>query len=136
MLKRYDSENNLAVNLSDYLRYQYPNVLFRFDYGAGLRITPGQAVRQKRLQKAKSWPDLFIAEPRGKYGGLFIEIKRHDTKVYLKNGTLTSNPHIQRQAGIINELIKRGYKAEFGIGFDHCKDIIDSYLQTDNNLVF
>lgn len=58
-------ESTLQCHVADYLRLQYPHVLFHSDFGAGLKLTPGQAAKQKRQNGGRrAWPDLFIAEPR------------------------------------------------------------------------
>ena len=131
------TELDIQIQVADYLRLRYPNVLFHSDYGSGIRLTPGQAVKQKRLQGGRrSWPDMFIAEAMPKMGykgvmiwyGLFLEIKRPDVKIRKKNGDLVANEHIREQAALLDELHRRGYMAEFACGFDEAKKIIDEYL--------
>ena len=134
------TELDIQIQVADYLRLQYPSVLFHSDYGSGLRLTPGQAVKQKRLQGGRrAWPDMFIAEPRiittdrltnrqTLYSGLFLELKREGTKIYKKNGELVANSHIREQAAVLDKLRRCGYKAEFACGFDEAKKIIDEYL--------
>ena len=129
------TELDIQIQVADYLRLRYPNVLFHSDYGSGLRLTPGQAVKQKRLQGGRrAWPDLFLAESKVdlidmiKYSGLMIELKRPGVKIYKKNGELVANEHIREQAALLEELRQRGYKAEFACGFDEAKKIIDEYL--------
>lgn len=126
------SEALVHERVCDYLRYQYPSVLFRTDYAAGLKLTMGQAIRHKRLQAVRAWPDLQVCEPRGKYHGLFLELKREGATVRLKNGSLSSNPHIVEQAAILRDLRSRGYYADFGIGFIHAKQLIDWYLRIES----
>lgn len=127
------TELELQAQVADYLRLQYPHVLFHSDFGSGIKLTPGQAMRQKRLQGGRrSWPDMFIAEVRSLgdkyYHGLFLELKRSDVKIYKKNGDLVANEHIREQAAALGELRQRGYMAEFACGFDEAKKIIDGYL--------
>lgn len=99
----------------------------------------GLAMKQKRLNK-RSWPDLFIAQLKNNmdgspneppiYCGLFIELKREGTKLYLKDGkTMVANPHLQEQALMLRALESQGYKAVFGVGFTQTKEIIDGYLK-------
>ena len=38
--------------------------------------------------------------------------------------------HIEEQAEMLEKLRARGYKAEFGIGLEECKKIIDEYLRS------
>lgn len=58
----------LHQQVCQYLRMQYPDVIFRTDFAAGVKMTMGQAVRHKKLQSGKAYPDLFIAEPRYQKG--------------------------------------------------------------------
>lgn len=127
------TELELQAQVADYLRLQYPQALFHSDFGSGIKLTPGQAMRQKRLQGGRrSWPDMFIAEVRSLgdkyYHGLFLELKRSDVKIYKKNGDLVANEHIREQAAALDELRQRGYIAEFACGFDEAREIIDKYL--------
>ena len=87
----------------------------------------GQAAITKRMQGGKrAWPDLFIAEPRHGYAGLFIELK--NTQIYKADGSLRKNEHVEEQAAVLKALQERGYKAVFAVGFDEARDIIDMYL--------
>ena len=145
------SEADLQVQVAGYLRLQYPDVIFHSDYGSGVKLTMGQAIKQKRQNGGRrAWPDLFIAEPRGvkasckvmqsedrvireshfieqKYG-LFIELKKAGTKIFTKKGTLVSNEHIREQFDMLEQLRRKGYVAQFACGFDEAKEIIDNYL--------
>lgn len=157
-IKKFDSEENLQIQVADYLRLQYPNVLFHSDYGSGVKLTIRQAVVQKRLNGGKkSWPDMFIARhkmlpvaneyaPNGYdvrcFGGLFLEIKKEGTKLrrekdckkILKSETKLRkagdwwDKHIEEQAEKLEQLRDEGYKAEFAVGFEQAKQIIDDYL--------
>jgi hypothetical protein len=58
------NESDLQIMVADYLRLQYPDVLFHSDFGSGIKLTIGQAAKQKRQNGGRrSWPDMFIAEP-------------------------------------------------------------------------
>jgi len=56
------AESILHEHVCDYLRLQYPDVLFRTDFAAGEKLSMSQAIRNKRLQACKAWPDLFVAK--------------------------------------------------------------------------
>ena len=66
------------------------------DFGSGIKLTMGQAVKQKRQNGGRrAWPDMFIAEPMPRcvdgswnheYNGLFIELKKEGTRIKKKNG--------------------------------------------------
>lgn len=129
---RNDREYQICKDIAIYLRYQYPDVLFRFDM-AGLNLSKAQAGRNKAIQVGLKWPDLFIAEPSrdGRYKGLFIEIKTEGTKLYLcSNNSKYATDHILAQALCLDSLGNRGYRAHFSCGFDAVKQSIDNYLKS------
>jgi hypothetical protein len=125
------NEALLQEQVCNYIKLQYPNVLFRSDLG-GIRLTMGQAAKVKRQQAGRAWPDLFIARPRGDlnrfFSGLFIELKKEGTRLKKRNGQYAS-PHLQEQADVLIELNACGYKASFAVGFDQAKRLIDDYLK-------
>lgn len=95
-----------------------------------------QAAIHKSLQSSRAWPDLFIYQPtviNGKqYFGLALELKKDKTAVIIKigerKGHLSADPHIQEQALMLKELNRRGYYANFAVGFDQARKIIDWYF--------
>ena len=68
----------------------------------------------------KGFPDNFIAEPRGIYHGLFIELKRAKKRLSRKSPE-------QRQW--ITALEDKGYKAVFCYGAEEAKRTVLEYLQ-------
>lgn len=121
------TEEQLQKQVVDYIKLKYPEAQFRSDLG-GIRLTPGLRARAARLQAGRAWPDLFIAEPRSGFHGLFIEIKREGTRVRKKDGNFVADPHIREQALMLHTLATRGYLTCFGVGFDHIIEIIDEYM--------
>jgi hypothetical protein len=128
-MKRANPEYLLYKQVSTYLRYQYPKVIWRFDM-AGLNLSKAQAGQNKAIQCGKGYPDLFIAQRsfQGEYLGLFIELKPEGTKLYKVNGE-PINDHIRDQINYLFELDKRGYAVAFGIGFEATMKIINNYLK-------
>lgn len=130
-------EESLQKQVCSYLRLQYPNVIFRSDFASGMKLSQYQAVQHKRLQSSRSWPDLFIYEPMQHgdklYCGLAIELKKEGTSVILKigerKGKLSTDPHIQEQALMLKALNKKGYYANFAVGYDEAIKIIDWYMK-------
>jgi len=127
-------EDKIAQQVSDYLKLQYPQVIYHFDTGSGGTKSIGMAVRDKRLNPHRGYPDLFVPVVKpatstytGLYHGLYIELKA--TTPYLKDGiTLKKNKHLEEQNDIINRLKGEGYYACFCTGFEETKAIIDWYL--------
>lgn len=146
-IKKYISEENIHQQVANYLRMQYPGILFRTDFAAGLKMTMGQAVKHKTLQAGRAWPDLFIAAPmyrnqKQDFYGLFIELKKDGTKLkrdkdakkplkgenFIRQAGDWFNQHIEEQAAVLQLLGMQGYCVSFAIGFDDAKGLIDKYL--------
>ena len=127
-IPKYNSEHKLYERIARYLQLQYPDVIYRFDLAADIKLTPGQAAKHHRLHPERGDPDLFIAEARGEYHGFYLEIKTESNSPYKKDGTLKKDKHIEEQAEMLEKLRASGYKAEFGVGIEECKKIIDEYL--------
>lgn len=133
------TELELQAQVADYIRLQYPNVIFHSDFGSGIKLTMGQAIKQKRLNGGRrAWPDIFIAETvvverkEGAYevlSGLFVELKREGTRIFKKDGKLVADEHIREQFDMLHDLRARGYAAEFACGFDEAKKLIDDYMK-------
>lgn len=122
------TESDLQVMVADYLRLQYPNVLFHSDFGSGIKLTKGQAIKQKRQNGGmRGYPDMVILEPRKSFAGLFLELKKEGTRLKKKDGTWATE-HIAEQAKYLQALRDRRYEAHFAVGFEQAKEIIDSYL--------
>lgn len=119
-------EYELSKAISIYLKMQYPDVLFHFDL-AGLNLSRAQAGMNKAIQKARGYPDLHILDGRGQYKGLFIELKKGGFNIKKKDGNFV-NDHVREQAEMLILLRMKGYRAEFGIGFEQTKKIIDDYF--------
>lgn len=142
-------ESDLQVQVADYLCLQYPDVLFHSDFGSGIKLTIGQAAKQKRQNGGRrGWPDMIIAEQGYEYIcedvkmrrlGLFIELKKEGEKLYAgkraKNRFLSidgneyKTEHLMEQADTLFLLRGKGYAAEFACGLDEAKRIIDEYLK-------
>ena len=82
----------------------------------------------KAIQGGRGWSDLYIAEARGGYHGLFIELKAEGTKLFKKDGIAYITDHVNEQNLMIMQLSMRGYFADFAIGFDQAKARIDWYM--------
>jgi hypothetical protein len=122
------NESQVHESVCKYLKIAYPKVVFNTDM-AGIRLSKGQAIKAKKLRSFNGFPDLVIYEQAHGFHALFIELKRPNTKIYLRNGEMTRDAHIQQQASVHNALASRGYFATFAVGFDEAKKIIDWYLQ-------
>lgn len=122
------SEKTLQRAVCDYIRYRYPGAMFNSDLAGATKLTPGQASAMKNLRDRRGYPDLAIYEPFNGFHGLFIELKREGEKIYKKDGSLVADQHIQEQEQCLQKLRARRYRAEFAVGFDQARRIIDEYM--------
>lgn len=138
------TEHQMYEQIARYLQLHYPEVIYRFDLAADLKLTAGQAAKHKRLHPRRGYPDLFIANRRYdlencvEYHGLFLELKKDGEKLLAGNraknrflsidGKEYKTEHLKEQADVIYELNQRGYEAEFAVGFEEAKQIIEDYL--------
>lgn len=123
------TERLLVEQVARYLQLQYPDVIYRFDIAADLKLTMGQARRHKLIHPKRGYPDLFIAHPTNKLThdcGLYIELKVKP--IYRRDGELFANAHLREQDEMLARLGELGYVAKFAVGFDQAKEIIDEYL--------
>ena len=148
-------EKDVHRMVCKYLDMKHGELAFHSDFAAASRMTMGQIMANKAIQSKDSWSDLFIAMPIFKkndeddiretcqYCGLFIEIKSGYSKVFKKDGTLKESwvtkknkfgiitdhyDHLKLQNDFLLKMRGLGYCAEFGLGYDHTVNLIESYL--------
>lgn len=123
-------EYDLQVTIADYLRMAHPHVLFRSDMG-GVRLSIGTAKKVKRIQKNRAFPDLFVFEQIGDFGGLFIELKIGEDQYFTKardrliNGKAT---HLLEQCSVLMRLREKGYAADMVFSYEEAVECISLYL--------
>lgn len=130
-------EETISLQVARFLKIQYPKVVYRFDVGADIKLTKGQASKFKRLQmEERGYPDLFIAKPSKGFHGLYIELKKDRSEVYKLDGTYkkkfnkkTGKCHILEQHEMHERLRKDGYFVVWGLGFDDTIKKIKEYMR-------
>lgn len=134
--KNKNLEKKLSWKIAEYLAYQYPELEFRFDIAADMKLTIGQStISKEKLRHQRGYHDLTILEARGGYFGLLIELKKDRSEVYRQDGKLkkrynkvTGSDHNIEQYKHLEKMRGKGYWADYGFGFDHTKGIIDGYM--------
>lgn len=122
-------EQDVYNQLSQWLKLQHPNLIWRWDFAAGQKMSVGMAMRMKKMQCGVAYPDFFLACARGGYMGLYIEVKVDGYDLFQKRDTSKFvSEHVKEQDDCLRRLQQEGYYSEFGIGFDECKSIIETYL--------
>lgn len=121
-------EYHLQVEICQWLRYQFSEVLFLSDTVASCKLTMPQAVRNKKIQCAAfSCPDILIFQPNKLFHGMALELKIKSP--YKKDGSLYSDTHLEEQAATIKRLNELGYMASFCWSFEQAKELITDYMK-------
>ncbi|MDO5397449.1 MAG: VRR-NUC domain-containing protein [bacterium] len=117
MSRQYEAaEQSTLIDWSLRCRGKYPELGLLFHIPNGGSRNRAEAVHLKRQGVKAGVPDLFLPTARGKYHGLFIEMK------YGKNKPTNA----QREwMAALNE---QGYLAVVCYGFDDARDTIERYL--------
>lgn len=125
--KTQRKEESLQIQVSAYIRAKYPDVIFTSE-SSGVRVSMGTAIKMKKQRSNHKLPDMIILHPMNGYCGLCIELKKEGEIVWLKNGSLSTNKHIQEQAQTLSQLGKLKYCADFAIGYNQAILLIDRYF--------
>lgn len=96
---------------------RYPELRLMFHVPNGGGRSKAEAGRFKAEGVKAGVPDLFLPVPRGKYHGMFIEMKRR------MGGRLSPEQKVW-----IAELNERGYHAVVACGWDEASNYIKDYL--------
>lgn len=112
-----DQEQAAVIQWRDLMVQQFPDLedLIHIPNG-GLR-SKSEAVRFKRLGVRPGVSDLFLPAPRGKYHGLWIEMKRQ------KGGKLSPD-----QKDWLDRMNRKGYLAVRADGAEEACEILYRYL--------
>lgn len=121
-------EEKIQEQICEWMKRQYPKVIFTCDLSSGMRLTIGQAVKATKMRSSRGLPDLMIFASRGQHKGLCLELKRKDIRIFKADGQMVSDPHIREQAAILERLKAEGYAALFSCGFENTVKIINEYL--------
>jgi hypothetical protein len=95
-------------------RYPELRLLFHVPNGGQRDIITGANLKQQGLRAGV--PDLCLPVPRGRYHGLYLELKSAD-------GRLQKN-----QRAWFDELSAQGYRAVVCYSFDEARQVIENYL--------
>jgi len=123
-------EETLHAGVCKYIAHVYPKAIFNTDL-SGIRLTQGLARKVIRLRSSNAFPDIVIYEPHRGYFALFIELKASGARLWLKDGTLSKDQHIQEQADMMIALRSRGYCVAFAQGLEQAVILLDWYFRFD-----
>jgi hypothetical protein len=122
------SENLLHKQLCQWMKMQYPNIVFRSGM-EGFHLSEQDAQFATIINSHTGFPDLLIFERRGPSVGLAIELKKEGAPLYKKDRTtLRKSEHLERQASVLALLAERGWSTCFAQGWDEAVQTIKDYL--------
>ena len=112
-----------------WLKMQYPQVRFRSDIQSAGKLSPAMQNIKLILDPFRGFPDITIYLKRGEFCGLMIEMKRENSGLYLKDGSLSNSKHVQEQGKMHEFLRDNLWKVEFAEGMDGAKIIFEEYVK-------
>lgn len=123
--KRQQIERQIQISIFEWAKFKkVKEGGYLFDY---MTASPNggsrnliEAINFKRSGVSAGFPDISILLPRHNYHGMFLEIKK----------PIKFNVS-KKQLSWLERLNNVGYYAEVGVGFDECKNIIESYLKNE-----
>jgi len=113
-----EQEQVYVIQWCELMRPELPELELLFHIPNGGLRSKTEAVRFKRIGVKPGVPDLFLPVARGKFHGLFIEMKRK------KGGRLSAE-----QSGWIKKLKDEGYAAYIAQGGEEAVKILGDYLK-------
>lgn len=119
-------EKQLHISLCKYLKLAHPSMYFDSD-PSGLRVTIGIRKQLKATRSNHAHLDLFIAEARGNFHGMFLELKAKTP--FKKDGGLKKDEHLEEQVKTMAILTTRGYYCEHAWKLYDAIKLIEDYLK-------
>ncbi len=115
------TESQIQIMIFDWASMminKYPELKLMHHIPNGTYKSMKGAIKAKAEGLKSGVPDICLPAPKGKYHGLYLELKA--TK---------KNKPSNNQKWWIEELNNQGYKAEVAYGFDEAINIIKNYLE-------
>ena len=110
-------EDNLQIQVINYLRYQYGKAFFTHHPSGGKRDIR-EAAKFKRMGVLAGVPDILIFNKNYSFDGLAIELK------------IKPNKPTKNQLEVMDRFRNVGFDVHVCYDFDSCKKIIDNYFKT------
>lgn len=118
-------EQSMLFQWADLTKARHPELglLFAIPNFAGRlgRLTAIHGAKLKREGRKKGVPDVMLPVPRGRYHGLFVEMKR------VKGGSVSPE-----QRAWLAALQDQGYRAVRCLGWEQARAVITDYLGIKN----
>lgn len=112
------SEQEALFAWAEYQKGKHPELELMYHIPNGGSRNKIEAARLKAQGVKPGVPDICLPVPRGKYHGLYIELKR------VKGGRISSD-----QTVWLERLMQQGYAVAICLGWDDARNIIIKYLE-------
>ncbi len=112
-----DIEQETLMQWTAYATGTYPELNLLYHVPNGGKRNAAEAAHLKRQGVKAGVPDLCLPVPRGKYHGLYIELKA-------KN-----NQPTETQIDWLKALAAQGFKTAVCWGFEAARSVIESYMR-------
>lgn len=128
-LKQAKSEKELERQVAEFLQKTYPDVMFFFDFSAGLYLSKQAAVASSKRRSCNGLPDLYLLHKSqcGLYNALFLELKKHGSG-FKKNGKVRSSDRHKEQFSVHEKLRRQGFMCLFSEGYEATRYLIIKHL--------
>lgn len=118
---RDNPEDRLQIAVVEYIRLRYPKAIIVSTYHNGARQKSFKVrARAKKMGVVRAIPDLLIF-----HAGKFLALELKAKNIWKKDGNLISNNHVVEQYEQIKSFRSNFFNAEFAVGFEEAKNIID-----------
>ncbi len=122
-VQREAEEQAALINWASYMSNTYPELELLFHIPNGGSRNKIEAANLKRQGVKAGVPDLFLPAARGKWHGLFIEMKAG------------KNKETENQTNWMYKLSRQGYLSVVCYGWERAAEVIQKYLNQDIKLI-
>lgn len=109
--------------IEDAARYQYPELNLLYHIPNGGKRNAAEAAHLKQQGVKAGVPDLFLPVARGKWHGLYIEMK------------VGNNKPTEKQKDWITALREQGYVVEVCYGYRQAAEVLVQYLTLGKGII-
>lgn len=110
-------EQQALFEWAEFAKQRHPELSLLFHIGNERKCSPQRGRQLKMAGIKPGVPDICLPVQRGKYGALWIELKRR------KGGTVSEN-----QRAWLEKLNENGHKAVVCKGWDEARQVLEEYL--------
>ncbi len=125
------SEDQEQQSLILRIKKEYPYLLILGDI-AGAKLSKRSAQQAYDCRTGKGMPDIYIFKSCNFYDGLAIELKKSNTKILLKDGSISKKEHIEHQHCMLTRFKDEGWLTGFCVGELDAYETIKSYLNEED----